>query len=387
MKKSLIHAAIGMLLAMRSGMLNADSCMYEWAVLGAGPAGITVIGLLCDMGIAPEKIIWIDPEFNVGRLGQYYQSVPGNTRAVLYVDFLRACKTFSGCACPSWQALLAYDPQEACPLSYIIEPLQEITGYLREFIPSQCAWLTGLYPVDDTWQIELSEGQSLSARCVVLATGAKPIRLDYPVDSEIPLDMALQEAHIGEYITPEDTVAVVGSAHSAVLAMKFLYQAGCPRIINFYSKPLVYTYQEDGVTHHSHSGLKGTAACWAQTVLEGTKPASILRLRNSEAARAAWLPVCTKIVYAVGYERNPLPDIPGVQAQDYDKHTGRIAPGLFGIGIAFPEVIVDANGENQNKIGLNSFMEFALRQLPQWIEVRANHPLYEFEDLFHITVL
>ena len=36
----------------------------------------------------------------------------------------------------------------------------------------------------------------------------------------------------------------------------------------------------------------------------------------------------------------------------YDTHTGRIAPGLFGIGIAFPEVIVDKLGNEEQKIGL-----------------------------------
>jgi hypothetical protein len=343
---------------------------------------------LCDMGIPPADIVLIDPEFTVGRLGQYYYNVPGNTKAGLYVDFLRACKTFSGCECPSWKDLLACDPQVECPLSYIVEPLQEITDYLRSFIPSHQSWLTGLYPIDQAWQIELSSGCTLTARCVVLATGSCPIKLDYPVSKEIPLDVALQEAHIGDYFTQDDTVAVVGSAHSAVLAMKFLYQAGCPRIINFYSKPLAYTYQEDGIVYHSHTGLKGTAACWAQTVLEGAKPASILRLLNTQASRTAWLPVCTKIIYAVGYERNPLPDVPGVELSQYDAHTGRIAPGLFGIGIAFPEVIVDAQGETQNKIGLNSFMEYAIRQLPHWLEVRTIvYDLHLFDTLFDITVL
>ena len=74
--------------------LQAD---VQWAVIGAGGAGIIVVGLLLDLGISPQQIAWIDPEFNVGRLGKYYTNVPANVKAKTFVNFLSSCKTFREC--------------------------------------------------------------------------------------------------------------------------------------------------------------------------------------------------------------------------------------------------------------------------------------------------
>ena len=49
-------------------------------IIGAGPAGIIVAGLLLDLGVEKDDIIWIDPLFNVGRIGEFYSNVPGMDR-------------------------------------------------------------------------------------------------------------------------------------------------------------------------------------------------------------------------------------------------------------------------------------------------------------------
>ncbi|AFJ42920.1 hypothetical protein [Francisella orientalis] len=36
---------------------------YKWAVVGAGPAGMTTIGQLLDSGINTKNMLWIDPKF------------------------------------------------------------------------------------------------------------------------------------------------------------------------------------------------------------------------------------------------------------------------------------------------------------------------------------
>ena len=36
------------------------NCDYEWAIVGAGPAGIILIGLLLDLGTDPKSIVWIE---------------------------------------------------------------------------------------------------------------------------------------------------------------------------------------------------------------------------------------------------------------------------------------------------------------------------------------
>ena len=47
---------------------------YEAIVVGAGPAGVAVVGNLLEQKKAP--ILWIDDVFQGGRLNKYYRSVP-----------------------------------------------------------------------------------------------------------------------------------------------------------------------------------------------------------------------------------------------------------------------------------------------------------------------
>ncbi len=371
------------------GLLEVNA--VQWCVVGAGPAGIVVVGLLLDLGIPKKDIVWVDPEFNVGRIGHYYQTVPGNTKTSLYIDFIQACKAFQECAPHAVQELYNYNLVKEYPLSIIVKPLQDITNCMRFKVTSHQTLLTGLEYSADTWHIELADGKEFDAQRVVLATGAHPRSLQYQeCAEEIPLDYALNKDLLGQLVNPEDTVAVIGSAHSAVLVLKFLSELPVSRIINFYKKPFVYTQDMGGWLLYSSSGLKGIAAEWAKNVLEKNPPCNLARIYNSEKARKAWLPLCTKIIYAAGYERNP---IPGCNPDmEYNTQTGFIAPGLFGIGIAFPEVIVDQAGNTEYKIGLNSFMQHALDMLPVWNRSRLQviEMLYNFkrfEELFDIHVL
>ena len=61
-----------------------------------------------------------------------------------------------------------------------------------------------------------------------------PKKLDYDCKHEIPLDIALDKSALAQCITQQDTVAVVGSAQSAILLLKYLTELHCGRIINFY---------------------------------------------------------------------------------------------------------------------------------------------------------
>lgn len=48
--------------------------VYDAAVVGAGPGGLTAIANLLDMGLS--NLVWIDPCFAAGRLGEAYREVP-----------------------------------------------------------------------------------------------------------------------------------------------------------------------------------------------------------------------------------------------------------------------------------------------------------------------
>lgn len=354
---------------------NADA---EWAIIGAGPAGIIVLGLLLDLGTDPKSIVWVDPEFNVGRLGKYYSTVPGNAKTKTYIEFLQACNTFQEVNSPAAAKLFDMDQETEYPLQVIVEPLADISHYLCTKVTCKQDNLCSLNFENDVWNVGTSK-ECFTASHVVLAIGSHPKKLDYDCCNEIPLDIALNKENLRNQVTIKDTVAVVGSAQSAILLLKYLSELSVGRILNFYRNPIEF----DG-----ESGLKAATARWARDVLLKHPPANLLRIYNSCDALKAWLPICTKIIYAVGFERNDLPTITNAPYLDFDDRSGMIGPRLFGIGIAFPEKYEDENGKTVSRIGLLSFLEYAQEILPSWMATKRPLALYaQFEDLFNIEML
>jgi cation diffusion facilitator CzcD-associated flavoprotein CzcO len=47
---------------------------YSAVVVGAGPAGVAVVGNLLEQKKSP--VLWVDDEFSGGRLNKYYREVP-----------------------------------------------------------------------------------------------------------------------------------------------------------------------------------------------------------------------------------------------------------------------------------------------------------------------
>ena len=114
---------------------------------------------------------------------------------------------------------------------------------------------------------------------------------------------------------PLDTVAVFGSSHSAIIIIKTLIeQCNIKKIINFYKSPLRYAVFLD-------TGFK------------------------------------KRIIH-----------IDGIENLQYNEHSGIIAPGLFGLGIAFPEKKIDRYGSTEYRVGLWKFMDFLNKVLPVWLK-------------------
>src|SRR5436190_17949103 len=68
-----------------------EKANYDWAIVGAGFAGITALAVLLDSGVKASTIVWIDPEFNVGRVGKYYGNVPGNIQVQSVLYYVNNC--------------------------------------------------------------------------------------------------------------------------------------------------------------------------------------------------------------------------------------------------------------------------------------------------------
>ncbi len=354
-KRSFFTEAIFFLSMITCATSNGSNTVVPatWTVVGAGPVGIAAVGLILDKGVAPENIVWIDIEFNVGRMGKYYRNVPGNSTVRQYIDFLKTCKIFQAVQSDSLNHLLSMPLDQTPELKFIVDPLLDITRYLTTKVRVIKDEMVALDCYHDQWHLKTKEVSLLSEN-VVLATGAHPKTMLYEGIPVIPLDLALDKKVLATYIQPEDTVAVIGSSHSALLVVKHLTELSVDSIINFYKKPITYPTIFRGRIAWQESGLKGDLAIWTKTVLEKNKPANVLRVDYDSASFESLLKTCTKIIYALGYERNNLPSING-DASVYDKYdvtSGIIAPRLFGLGIAFPEEHSDALGTTEPLVGL-----------------------------------
>jgi len=372
----------------------------QWLVVGAGPAGIATIGVLHDLGVPYELIAWVDPDFNVGRVGEFYGTVPANNNNKQFIDFVNACATFKECQGEAVEKLRHEDPASFAELNIMIPALRELSAYLRTKLISYQGWLQDLHFSGQTWCSVVND-RKIHANYVVLATGSHPRELNYKDVSVIPLDHALDKNTLSSYIDKNNTIGVIGGSHSAILILKYLYELEVKKIINFYRSPIVYTVDMGTWSLNAIAGLKGTVAKWAREVLEGpTPPKNIYRIYNDGAALEKYLPECNKIVYAVGFEPNDTPLTSEHQPVTYNDANGIIAPRLFGIGIAFPEIYVDpSNGTIDHRVGLKSFMDYAQRLIPQWVHglgsnleertrlAKQKCILEQFADLFAIDLL
>ena len=144
---------------------------------------------------------------------------------------------------------------------------------------------------------------------------------------------------------------------------------------------------------YDNTGLKGQAAQFAREQLEDSQlPNSVAgtfieKIDTSDRAREEelyWshLPECTHLVSAIGYERNPIPELSRndqpIVARQHDLKwdsgfggfldaKGAVVPGLHGAGIAFPETVVDPRGNVEQAVGFFKFMKFLKRVTPTWI--------------------
>lgn len=83
---------------------------FDWAVIGAGPAGIAAVGKLIDAGIPAPNIIWLDPAFAVGDFGAKWRQVPSNTKVSLFLKYLNSCAAFHYNQCAARYELHHLDP-------------------------------------------------------------------------------------------------------------------------------------------------------------------------------------------------------------------------------------------------------------------------------------
>jgi cation diffusion facilitator CzcD-associated flavoprotein CzcO len=338
---------------------------YEWTVIGAGPAGIAAVGKLLDHGIAGKDIVWIDPAFGAGDIGAKWRSVSSNTQVGFFLSYLNGANAFRFSDAPP-MPLTEIDTEETCALALVADPLRWITEQLRERVITAEATATALSLAQRRWRIE-TEQQELTSTNVILAVGATPKKLNYPQLKEIPLEVALDPEKLAEQPLDDATVAVFGSSHSSMIVLPHLLRHPVAKVINFYRSPLKYAIYLDDWILFDDSGLKGRAAVWARENIDGVLPDRLERCLVDGAEFEDKLAECDSAVYTVGLERRTLPETRQWGQLDYNPTNGILAPGLFGVGIAFPERAVDRFGYVEYRVGLKKFMDHLHDVLPLWL--------------------
>lgn len=342
--------------------------MFEthWSVIGAGPAGIAAVGQLLDRGVAPSAINWIDPFFSVGDLGQLWSSVPSNTSVRLFRRFLFQCQSFNIKNAPEF-TIFDLSAESTCQLGYIVKPLQWVTQQLLNQVNVFYDEVKSIDQTKNGWLIQLGVADRLLSHKIILAQGAEPRPPLFDDVPTIDLATALNYDKLTDAVDNKDTIAVFGNSHSAVLALKHLVEVGVKRIFNFYRSDLCYAVFYDDWVLHDNTGLKGVAAEWARTHLEQDCPRHLHRIVSTTDNIAYYLPYADYAIYSIGFQSRCVP-IEGYDLEIYNTKTGEIAPDLYGLGIAFPEVVQDRVGNIEARVGLWKFMEHIENNISNWLE-------------------
>lgn len=340
--------------------------VFDWTVIGAGPSGIAVIGKLIDHGVNPNNILWLDECFNVGDFGSHWFNVQSNSKVKYFLRYLNGSQAFDYKKSSNNFKIQGIDVENTCLISEAVAPLQWISTNLKSKVKSLKAKVDQLSLQKGLWAVKTKNTMTFS-RNVVLAIGATPKTLSHDAVTVIPLKTALNVEYLSQNCNINDTIAVFGSSHSAVtVLMNLLEKCDVSKVYNFYRSPFRYEVDFGDWILFNDTGLKSSAAEWTRTKMLSKIPDKLVRLFADQTNIVSHLPECNKAIYAIGFERRNIA-IEGLPEINYNNKYGIIAPGLFGVGIAFPERKTDRYGHEEGRIGLCKFMEYISKVMPIWL--------------------
>lgn len=339
-----------------------------WLVVGAGPAGISAVAALHDANVRPENIIWVDEAFKVGDLGKHYHNVPANSSRKTFLHYFNLSPHLKQYI--NYTRHLQTTSKIDCTLQEVVDPLSLISNRFRQNIASIRGSVQKLaYNHQSKLWITRLPSITLEASNVILATGSHPKQLEHPGSTaqRIALETALDIKTLKTVLTcPNDRIAVFGSSHSAALILKNLVELNCTKIIHIYKQDFRFRQKTRLGKRYPFSGLKGPVAIWAKEHLIRNPHPAITHLQYNSTAVDDMLKTCTTIIDAVGFEPNTLPVAPE-DLYPTRKTPHELGPHLYGIGIAFPSVIQDKQGNKEVAVGLLSFMQTLKEHLPRWL--------------------
>ena len=338
---------------------------FEWSVVGAGPAGIAAVGKILDSGVEPQSILWIDPFFSVGDLGRFWSTVSSNTSVQLFLDFLKALSAFQYDETSNDFNINQLPRDKTCQLNEIVKPLQWVTDHFVNQVHAVKSSVKEISLHNRLWSLNTG-GQHFKAKNVILATGSEPSRLNYSDADVVPFETAINQTLLSDVVDKNKTYGVFGSSHSAIMIIRYLCEMQVKQVINFYRSPCRYAVKLDDWILFDNTGLKGDTARWARNHIDGELPSNLVRYQATPQNIDSHLARCDKVIYAVGFARRQSVNILNYENIEHDPHVGIIGPGLFGLGIGFPELKKDPYGRPELQVGLWKFMKYLNHVFPLW---------------------
>jgi hypothetical protein len=285
-------------------------------------------------------------------------------------------------------AMADLDQNRGCRLGYAADMLQMLTAGLRrsENVDSYLGQVSHGVHSDSHWSVSLNHSSTqFAAKKLVLATGSQPKSIALPTTkpTSLDLDQALDRAQLRATLPTDKptTVGIVGTSHSAVVAIMNLYELASTthpqlKLKWFVRSDLTYAQEMDGWILRDNTGLKGASAEFAKQHLEpdalrSSPVGKVLRqVHCPDAASpdmAPELDSCGFVVQAIGFVQEPMPELRphGPQGEVVDRvywsHEtgalleqpyrkdikGKALPNAFGAGIAFPEGVTDPFGNRE----------------------------------------
>ena len=331
-------------------------------IIGAGASGILLSLLLHQSRMATSDFCIIDPYFDGGDLQRKWPNVISNTPWSATTDAFRRC--LPSIELPAWSKEIP--SEKPTPLSTVAKLLRELFHSFQFQTVRGTVQRATWKPENGAWTVYVQSGTGISElNCerLLFTQGSIPKQYDIPIPS-IPLDVALDAARLKTYVTPADSVIVLGTNHSGTLVLKNLADAGLKAVTGVYKNSKPFIWARDG----EYEGLKLDAATIADSILAGQYPTIRLISYSDVSQMVKATRGATWIVYAAGFTRDTTirvtNDTEDVSIAEYDASTGVLknVPNAWGFGIAYPSQAPD--GVHYD-VGISSFLEHFYTQIPR----------------------
>jgi len=137
-------------------------------------------------------------------------------------------------------------------------------------------------------------------------------------------------------------------------------------VINLYRDPIIHAEDMGDWIRYDNIGLKGEVSHWVKEHVQEKPHWSIERVNNSDPNfdESHFTDQADLIIYSVGFGRLNYPSVSINSRQvnskkfydSYNKDTLKIYENMWGLGIGFPQRVVDRENSVQMAVGLKKFV-------------------------------